>query len=38
MAVCEFYVCIVCECEGAMGVDVCFGAPSMHRMSGLSLA
>ena len=28
--------CIVCE--GAMGVDVWFGAPSMHRMSGLSLA
>ena len=30
--------CIVCECEGVMGVDMWFGAPSMHRMSGLSLA
>ena len=24
--------------EGAIGVCVCFGAPIMHRMSGLSLA
>ena len=27
--------CIVCDCEGAMGVGVWFWAPSMHFMSGV---
>ena len=29
---------IVCSGEGDIGGCICFGAPSMHRMSGLSLA
>ena len=39
MAVCEFneLYCVVCV-RVVMGVGVWFGAPSMHRMSGLSLA
>ena len=38
MAICEFDECIVWDCEGVTGVGVWFGAPSMHRMSGCSLA
>ena len=30
--------CIVWACVGNKGVGVWFGAPSIHRMSGLSLA
>ena len=30
--------CIVCECDGNYSVSVWFGAPSMHRISSLSLA
>ena len=30
--------CIVWVCEGSKGVGAWFGAPSMQRMSGLSLA
>ena len=30
--------CIVCDCDRDRGVSVLFGAPSMHRIYGLSLA
>ena len=29
---------VLCVSVRVLWVDVCFGAPSMHRMSGLSLA
>lgn len=38
MALCTFYGWIMSAGEGDSGVCIWFGAPTMHRISGLNLA